>query len=130
MVGSDHYFHMCCLFVCPSIRFSVPNFQNLSKQKKFKWKWWSPLAGLWVWPIGSLMTSVLLIHSKDPTVLAGCDHNFHTFVRPSVPSFQNIDKQNKSRVKITVGLWVWPSGSLMTPVLFFSFQRSLLPMWG
>ena len=41
----------------------------------------------------------------------------HVSVRTSVPTFQNITKQNKRRVKIMmglVGLWVWPSGSLMT----------------
>ena len=40
---------------------------------------------------------------------------------PSVPTFQNIAKQGKRRVKITiyllVGLWVWQRGSLMTYLL-------------
>ena len=32
--GSDHCFHTCC----PSVRTSVPTFQNLAKQKKYQVK--------------------------------------------------------------------------------------------
>ena len=51
-----------------------------------------------------------------PTVMAGSDHYFRTcclYVRPSVPTFQNLAKQNKVQAKIvistggTVGLAEW-----------------------
>ena len=52
----------------------------------------------------------------SPSVTGSRDHCFHTrrpFVRPSVPNFQNLAKQYAHMAR----LWVWPSGSLMTPVL-------------
>ena len=65
------------------------------------------------------------------TVTAGSDHCLSTCcpsVRPSVrPSyvlhFSNLAKQNnRKQWSLLAKLWVWPSGSLMTPVLsFFKF---------
>ena len=59
------------------------------------------------------MPGIQLIHSADPqTPTSG--HYFRTdFIRASVPTFQNIAKQNKRRVQImittggTVGLAEW-----------------------
>ena len=55
----------------------------------------------------------------QPSVPAGSDHCFRTcypYVR-----FQNLPKQNifqeKTMFTILARLWIWPSGSLMTPVL-------------
>ena len=60
-----------------------------------------------------------------PAVTAGSDHCFRTCcpsVHPSVPTFHNLAKQNNFQaitIFNTVRLRVRPSGSLMTPVLFF-----------
>ena len=59
MPGSDHCFRMCRQFLRPS----VPTFQ---KKTNFKWELWSLLAGLWVWPSGSLMTPVLFYITSLP----------------------------------------------------------------
>ena len=49
-------------------------------------------------------------------------------VRPSVrPHFSNVEKRNnRKQCSLLSWLWVWPSGSLMTPVLssFFSKNRT------
>ena len=49
--GSDHCFHTCC----PSVRTSVPNFQNLAKPNKFQ-----ATVGLAEWIING--TRVLFLH--------------------------------------------------------------------
>ena len=36
------------------VRPSISTFQNLIQKSHFKWKYWSILARLWVWPNGSL----------------------------------------------------------------------------
>ena len=67
---------------------------------------------------------VMLIHSADPQSWPEVIIIFDVVsVRPSVPTFQNITKHNKHRVKIMiatdVGLWVWTRGSLLPFVMFF-----------
>ena len=63
----------------------------------------------------------VLIHSA--TVTSDSDHYFShvASVRPSVPTFQNLAKQNKFQMKwsslLAVQL-VWPSGSQMTHFLY------------
>ena len=66
-----------------------------------------------------------------PTVPAGSDHCFCTcrlFLRPSVrPS--HFSKQNKFQAKtcsLLARLWIWPSGSLMTPVLLLLHLKAIL----
>ena len=57
-----------------------------------------------------------------PTVTAGSDHCFCTcrpFVRQSVLTFQNKTNLKRKKCSFLARLWVWPSGSLMTPVLSF-----------
>ena len=50
-----------------------------------------------------------------PTVTAGSDHCFRT-CRPCVrPHF------SQNETNLLARLWVWPSGSLMTPVLYVLF---------
>ena len=63
----------------------------------------------------------------DPRVPAGSDHYFHTCcpyvrtsVRTSVRPAQNFKIQRQS---LPAGIVGWPSGSLMTPVLFFLISR-------
>ena len=62
----------------------------------------------------------------QPKVTAGKDHCFRTYcpyVRTYVrPHFSNLEKQNnRKQCSLLAWLWVWPSGSLMTPVLFVLF---------
>ena len=61
----------------------------------------------------------------QPKVTVGRDHCFRTccpfirtYVRTSVPTFQNLTKQSENNVRYWRDYWVWPSGSLMTPVLY------------
>ena len=69
----------------------------------------------------------------QPKVTACRDHCFHTCClsdRPSVRShFSNLEKtntkNNRKQCMLLVWLWVWPSGSLMTPVLFFIIFASV-----
>ena len=64
-----------------------------------------------------------LIHKADhSTVLAGSDHYFHTEC-PSVRPSQSLKiKRQSLRAAGTVG---WPSGSLMTPVLYLIIFKSV-----
>ena len=55
-----------------------------------------------------------------PTATAGSDLCFCIclpFVRPSVPTFQNKTNFKRKLCSLLARLWVWASGSLMTPVL-------------
>ena len=57
-----------------------------------------------------------------PTVTAGSDHCFcissiRTYVRPSVPTFQNKTNFKRKQFLLLARLLVWQSGSLLTPVL-------------
>ena len=62
-----------------------------------------------------------LIHSTNPqsrpVVIIVFSH-----VRPYVhPHFSNIAKQNnRQQLSLLARLWIWPSGSLMTPVSFWN----------
>ena len=59
-----------------------------------------------------------------PTVTASSDHCFctcHPFVRRSVPTFQNKSNFKRKQCSLLARLWVWLSGSLMTPVLWLEF---------
>ena len=48
-------------------------------------------------------------------------------VRPSVPTTQNKANFKRKQCSLLARLWVWPSGSLMTPVLLQSYF--VLEMW-
>ena len=55
----------------------------------------------------------------QPQVTAGRDHCFRTCCPSVRPHFSNLEKQkNRKQCSLLAWLWVWPSGSLMTPVLF------------
>ena len=73
-----------------------------------------PQMGVWDWPSGSC------IDPQDrPTVTAGSEHCFHAcrpFVRPHFS--QNKTNFKRKQWSLLVRLLVWPSGSLMTPVLY------------
>ena len=58
----------------------------------------------------------ILIHSAYPQSRMIVIIVFAHVVRTYVPTFQTLAKQNKC--SLLARLWVWPSGSLMTPVLF------------
>ena len=69
------------------------------------------------------MYAFYFLSTRPTTITAGSDHYFHTdcpyvhaSVSPSVPKLQNQAKITASPVTVLVG---WPSGSLITPVLFF-----------
>ena len=66
-----------------------------------------------------LKISLLLIHTADHTVYADSDHYFYTC--SYVLNFHNLHKQRT--LSLMVGIWTWPSGSLMTYVLFFCLQN-------
>ena len=71
---------------------------------------------------------ILLIHSANPKsrpvgiiVLA---HVVRTYVRPH---FSNVARQNnRKQCSLLVWLWVWLSGSLMTPVLYFGLATKII----
>ena len=48
-------------------------------------------------------------------------HVVRPYVRPSVPTFQNKTNFKRKRCSLLARLWVWPSGSLMTPLLYKYF---------
>ena len=64
-----------------------------------------------------------------PTVTAGRDHCFRTcrpYVRQS-PLFKIQQNETKRKqCSLLARLWVWPSGSLMTPVLFSIGSKEVL----
>ena len=54
----------------------------------------------------------------QPKVTAGSDHCFRTCCPSVLPHFSNLAKQNnRKQWSLLARLWVWPSESLMTPVL-------------
>ena len=60
--------------------------------------------------------SILIDPQGRPTVTAGSDHYFRTSsVRPHLS--QNKTNFKRKQYPPLARLWVWPSGSLMTPVL-------------
>ena len=64
----------------------------------------------------------LLIHSANPQSrpvgIIVFEHVVHTYVRVR-PHFSNLAKQNnRKQCSLLARLWVWPSGSLMTSVLY------------
>ena len=70
----------------------------------------------------------ILIHSADPqsrpVVITIFTHVVRLSVCQSVPTFQNLAKQNNFQVRIVIATGhtvVWPRGSLTTPVLFLLF---------
>ena len=55
----------------------------------------------------------------QPKVTAGRGHCFWTCCPYVHPHFSNLEKQNnRKQCSLQAWLWVWPSGSLMVPVLF------------
>ena len=75
---------------------------------------------IWIF-IKPFCGSFLLIHSANPQSRLVGIIVFAYVVRPSVrPHFSNLAKQNnRKQCLLLAWLWVWPSGSLMTPVLSF-----------
>ena len=74
----------------------------------------------------SLPTKIVMFYKSElfdplgqPKVTVGRDHCFHTC--PSVrPHFSNVEKRNnRKQCSLLAWLWVWSSGSSMTPVWFF-----------
>ena len=82
--------------------------------------------------IGKMHSCLFLDPLGQTTITAGRDNCFCTCrpsVRPYVPTFQNLAEQNK-KCSLLTRLWVWPSGSLMTPILsFFLSCPSYHTMW-
>ena len=60
----------------------------------------------------------LLIHSANPQSRPEGIIVFTHVVRPSVPLFKTNQISSENNVLLLARLWVWSSGSLMTPVLF------------
>ena len=75
------------------------------------------------------MTPDLLIHKADPqsrpVVIIVFAHVVRSyFVRTSFPIFQNKTNFKQKQCSLLARLWVWPTGSLMTPDLFrLMFQK-------
>ena len=67
-----------------------------------------------------------LIHLANPQSRLVGIIVFAHFVRPSVrPHFSNLAKQNnRKQCSLLARQWVWPSGSLMTPVLFLLCRKT------
>ena len=66
---------------------------------------------------------ILLIHSANPKSGPVGVIVFAHVVRPYVRThFLNLEKQNnRKQCSLLAWLWVWPSGSLMTPVLYILY---------
>ena len=60
----------------------------------------------------------VLIHEADPQSRPVVIIVFAHIVRTSVPTFQNKTNFKRKQSSLLANLWVYPSGSLMTPVLF------------
>ena len=70
-----------------------------------------------------------MIHEVDPQsrllVIIDFAHVVLSYVRPSVPTSQNKTNFQLKQWSLLARLWVWPSGSLMKPVLLcLSFNCS------
>ena len=78
-----------------------------------------------------------LIHEANPQsrpvviiVLAYVVRSYvRQYVHPSVPTFQNQTNFKRKQCLLMARLWVWPSGSLMTSVLFFLSFLSQKNYW-
>ena len=72
--------------------------------------------------------TIFLIHEADPqsgrVVIIVFAHVARSYVRPS--PFQNKTNFKRKQCSLLAKLWVWPGGSLMTPVLFCFFLSSCL----
>ena len=66
-----------------------------------------------------------LIHSANPKSQPVGIFVFAHVVRPYVrPHFSSLEKSNRKQHSLLAWLWVWPSGSLITPVLLsFVFRN-------
>ena len=80
-----------------------------------------------------LYTFNIIYPLDQPKVTAGRDNCILTCcpsVRPSVRTsalFSNLEKQKTTKqCSLLAWLWIWPSGSLMTPVLFYLILHILL----
>ena len=96
---------------CPTVR---THFSNLANTIIFQMEILfdtSATVGLAKRIIGDLCL-VLLIHSADPKSRPIVITNFALVVCTSIPTFQNLTKQNNFQVR-SLWLCVWPSGSLM-----------------
>ena len=82
------------------------------------------LSHIWIAFCSAKDTDICIFDPRGrPTVADGSDHCFCTcrpYVRTSVPTFQNKTNFKRKQCSLLAILWVWPSGSLMTPVLFVS----------
>ena len=110
--------HVVRLFVRTSVRISVLTFQIYqNKTTEHNGRYWrdcgSGRVDHW-WHLSCWST-------MPTTVPAGSDHYFHTDC-PSVHPSQNFKIKRQS---VPVGTVGWPSGSLMTPVLFWLFSSLL-----
>ena len=61
--------------------------------------------------------NMFLFLEADPQSRLVVSIVFAHVVRPSVPTFQNKTNVKRKQCLPLARLWVWPSGSLMTPVL-------------
>ena len=80
--------------------------------------------------VASCKIMLILIHEADPqsrpVVIIVFAHVVLSSVRPSVPTFQNKTNFKRKQCSLLARLWVWPSGSLMTPVLsYLIFQKAI-----
>ena len=65
----------------------------------------------------AISINVIIIDPRGrPIVMAGSDHCFAHVVRQN--TFQNKPNIMRKQCSLLKRLWVWPSGSLMTPVFF------------
>ena len=66
----------------------------------------------------TLTLTLTLIQVGLPKITAGSDNCFHTCCPYVRPHFSKLTREI-SNCSLLARLWVWPSGSLMTPVLFY-----------
>ena len=116
--SSDHYFHKCCLYNRLFVRCS-------KTKRHYRPEYGSGRVDQYrtCFEYFHIFFRCFLIHSANPksrpvgTIVFG-------HVRPSVrtyvrPNFSNLEKQNnRKQCSLLAWLWVLPSGSLMTPVLW------------
>ena len=103
-LNDDKFLFSLFSHVCPSFR--LPPLFNTKRNIKF-------------WLRGPLATLALLIHLTDPHTVTGRQNHCLCTCRPFIhlsPLFRI--KTKRKQCSLLVRLWVWPSGSLMTLVLF------------
>ena len=116
--GSNQFFPTWCLYIRLSLLFKI-----LQNKTNFKLELWSLLARLRVWPKVRVINDTCLVdpHGRSTVTRPDVITIFTHVVHPS-PFFQVAQNKTIFKREKWSGLWVWPSGSLMTHMVSLRSQ--------